>query len=150
MKCPKAHKLISPYIDGELAEQDRRRLEDHMKVCLNCRTEFKESKELHNLFANADGFKAPYGFSTKVMANIAAEKTGGFSFTLLLTRFAEVAVLLVIIFSGIISGGFLANRLAPWKLSAVTASLSLDIFEPAPPDSPGGVYLAMTEVRGEK
>jgi hypothetical protein len=84
------------------------------------------------------------------MAHISSEKTGGFSLELLFVRFAEVVVLLAIIFSGIISGGFLANRLAPGKLSAVTASLSLDIFEPAPPDSLGGVYLAMTEVRDEK
>ncbi len=42
MKCSKAHKLISPYIDGELSERDMKTLEDHMKVCHKCRTEFEE------------------------------------------------------------------------------------------------------------
>ena len=150
MNCSKTQKLVSPYLDGELRATDREAFESHISTCHACSLAAKEASMQHNLFAQAQQFKAPYGFSTKVMAHISSEKTGGFSFTLLFTRFAEVVVLLAIIFSGIISGGFLANRLAPGKLSAVTASLSLDIFEPAPPDSLGGVYLAMTEVRDEK
>jgi anti-sigma factor RsiW len=39
MKCSKAHKLISPYIDSELPERDMRSLEDHMKACKMCRAE---------------------------------------------------------------------------------------------------------------
>ena len=72
MKCSKAHKLISPYIDGELIERNRKPLEDHIKVCHKCRKEFEEGKELHNLFANTDKFKAPYGFHARVMANISS------------------------------------------------------------------------------
>ena len=74
MKCSKAHKLISPYIDGELMERDMKPLEDHVKVCHKCRKEFEEGKELHNLFASADNFRAPYGFNTRVMTNISSGK----------------------------------------------------------------------------
>ncbi|MBI5203881.1 MAG: zf-HC2 domain-containing protein [Nitrospirae bacterium] len=150
MNCSKTHKLISPYIDSELKAKDREAFEAHIKSCRTCSIAVEEARNQHNLFSYAKQFNAPYAFSTRVMANIASEKTGGFSLTPLLTRFAEVIVLLVIIFSGIISGGFLAGNLMPEKLSSVTSSLSLDIFDPAPPDSLGGVYLAMTEVRHEK
>jgi len=150
MNCSKIHKLISPYFDGELKARDKEAFEAHIKSCRACSIAVEEVRNQHNLFAYAKQFKAPYGFSTRVMANIAAEKTGGLSWTLLLTRFAEVVALLVIIFSGIMSGGFLAGRLMPEKLSSVASSFSLDIFDPAPPDSLGGVYLAMTEVKNEK
>jgi len=150
MNCLKTHKLISPYIDGELKVTDRKAFESHMKSCRACSIAVENARNQHNLFAYAKQFKAPYGFSTRVMADIASEKTTGFSLPLLLTRFAEVVVLFVIIFSGIISGGFLAGNLMPEKLSSVTSSLSLDVFDPAPPDSLGGVYLSMTEVRDEK
>ena len=57
--------------------------------------------------------------------------------------------MLVLIVVGIILGSFLSKNLVSEK-GNVVASLSLDIFEPAPPDSVGGVYLAMTEVNNDK
>ena len=68
----------------------------------------------------------------------------------MVTRSAEVLVLLVIIFTGIISGTFLSDRLMAEKKTLIRSSFFLDIFEPTPPDSLGGVYLAMTEVKNEK
>jgi hypothetical protein len=50
---------------------------------------------------------------------------------------------------GIILGSFLSKPFAPER-GNVVASLSLDVFEPVPPDSVGGVYLAMTEAKNEK
>ncbi|TAN41657.1 MAG: hypothetical protein EPN22_14310 [Nitrospirae bacterium] len=150
MKCSKIHKLTSAYIDGELNARDKEAFESHVKSCGACGTAVEETKSQRSLFAHAQQFKAPYGFSTKVMANIAPEKADGISWAPIFTRFAGAVVLLMIIFTGIISGGFLAGQLMPDKFSATARSLSLDIFDPAPPDSLGGVYLAMTEVGNEK
>ncbi len=150
MKCSKAHKLISPYIDGELMERDMKPLEDHIKVCHKCRKEFEEGKELHNLFANADKFKAPYGFHTRVMANISSGKIRKTSRIPVLARLAEAVVVIVVIALGVLSGSFLIKGYMPDKAREVMASLSLDVFDPAPPDSLGGAYLAMTEVKNEK
>jgi len=150
MKCSKAHELISPYIDGELPERDIRRLEDHVKVCLNCRAELEESRELHNLFANVDVFKAPYGFRTRVMANISSGKTRWISRIPVYVRLAEALMIIAIIAVGIFSGSFLIKGYMPDKAREVMSSLSLDVFDPAPPGSLAGAYLAMTEVRDEK
>ena len=150
MKCSKARKLISPYIDGELPERDTKSLEDHMKVCHKCRVEFEENKELHNLFANADGFKAPYGFQPRVMANIRSGKARGLSEIPVFARFAEAFVIIVVIAFGILSGSYLIKGYPQDKARDAIASLSLDVFDPAPPDSLAGAYLAMTEVRDEK
>jgi len=150
MKCSKAHKLISLYIDGELSEQDMKTLEDHMNICHKCQTEFEESKELHNLFINVDGFKAPYGFHTKVMANITSGKIRRSSLIPVFVRIAEAVAIIVVIVFGIFSGSLVIKGYPIDKAKDVMASLSLDIFDSAPPGSLGGVYLAMTEERHEK
>ncbi len=150
MKCSKAHKLISPYIDGELSEREASTLEDHMKVCHKCRAEFEEGKELHNLFANADNFKAPYGFHTRLMANISSGKTSGISRIPVFARFAEAVVIIVFIALGVFSGSLLIKGYMPDKAREVMVLLSLDVFDSAPPGSLGGAYLAMTEVPNEK
>ena len=150
MKCSKAEKLISLYIDGELPERDMKTLEDHMKVCHKCLAEFEEGKELHNVFASVDRFKAPYGFHARVMANISSGKTRGISRIPVFVRFAEAFVIAAIIAIGVFSGSFLIKGHMPDKGREVVALLSLDVFDSAPPDSLGAAYLAMTEVRDEK
>jgi predicted anti-sigma-YlaC factor YlaD len=150
MKCSKAHELISPCIDGELPEQDMKPLEDHMKVCHKCRAEFEEGKKLHELFACVDKFKAPYGFHTRVTATISSGKIRESSRIPVFVRFAEGFVIIAVIALGILSGSFLTKGYMPANARDVIASLSLDVFDPAPLGSLGGVYLAMTEVRNEK
>jgi anti-sigma factor RsiW len=150
MKCSTAHTLISPHIDGELTERDIKTLDDHMKVCDKCRKEFEEGKELHNLFTNADKFKAPYGFHTKVMANISSGKIKESSKIPVLARLAEAVLIVVVIALGVLSGSVLTKDYMPDKAKDVMASLSLDVFDPAPPDSLAGAYLAMTEVKNEE
>jgi anti-sigma factor RsiW len=150
MNCSKAHKLISPYIDGQLTELEMRTLDDHMNVCHMCRAELGEGKELHNLFANADNFNAPYGFRTRVMANITSGKIRGFSRFPVFVRLAEAVVVVVVIAFGMLSGSLMIKGYPQDKARDAIAWLSLDVFDSAPPDSLGGVYLAMTEVRNEK
>ncbi len=150
MKCSKAHKLISPYIDGELTGRDIKTLEDHMKVCHKCRKEFEEGKEIHNLFTSADKFKVPYGFHTRVMANISSGKMKESPKISVTVRLAEAVVVIVVIALGVLSGSSLIKGFMPDKAREVMASLSLDVFDPAPPNSLAGAYLAMTEVKNEK
>lgn len=150
MNCSKVHKLISPYIDGELTERDVRALEDHIKVCSRCRTDLEEGKELHSLLSGADIFKAPYGFHTRVMANLGPGKTKQGSSLVLLLRFAEAAAIILVIAFGILSGNLMTHEYRTDKTGDVTALLSLDVFNSAPPGSIGGVYLAMTGAGNEK
>ena len=149
MRCPKT-KLISSYIDGELSVKERDLLESHINECRECAGELKRLQKMHELFADAETFKAPHGFSTKVLANIREKETERFGgFVHILAKSAEGFAVLVLIVVGIILGSFLSKTLMSEKGNLV-ASLSLDIFTPAPPDSVGGVYLAMTEVKNEK
>jgi len=150
MKCSKAHKLISPYIDGELTFADKKILEDHITVCSVCRTELEESRELHTMFSRTETYKAPYGFHTRVMSNLTTGKTKGSSAFPVFVRLAEALVILMVITFGIISGSQVIKGNQPDRAKDVIASLSLDMFDSAPPGSLSGVYLAMMEVRNEK
>jgi len=149
MRCLK-RKLVSPYIDCELSVEERNLFESHINECRECAGELKELQKIHELFAGAETFKAPHGFSTRVLSNIREKETRRFEgFVHILARSVEGFAVLVLIFVGIILGSFLSKTLVSEK-GNVVASLSLDIFAPAPPDSVGGVYLAMTGVKNEK
>ena len=150
MKCSKTQKLISPYIDGELAASKKQEFEDHMKVCEKCRIEMEELQGLRQLFVTAESFDAPYGFHTRVMASVNASKTAWHPGISLPVRLAETAMVLVLIAVGIVSGTFMVKALTPDKVGNEIASLHLEIFQSTPPDTLGGAYLAMTEERNEK
>lgn len=148
MNCPKAHRLISPGLDDELLPEEREALARHLGACPACRAALARLSRQRPIFAELPRFVAPAGFKSRVMANLAEAPVPVPWRRRALVGFAEMAVLGGIIFTGIVSGGFLVERLNPEK--AVAASLALDLFEPAPPDSLGGVYLAMTEVADER
>jgi hypothetical protein len=61
------------------------------------------------------------------------------------TRFAEVAIVLVMISVGILAGRFVMNSVMNQRMGNIASAFSLDLFESAPSDSVGGAYLAMTE-----
>ncbi len=150
MKCSKAQKLISPYIDGELAASKKQEFEDHMRVCEKCRIEMEEMLGLRQLFVNAEKFDAPHGFNAKVMANVniaGTWKLRGISIPLSL---AEVGVVLILLAIGIIAGSSLTKGFLPQRMGNELASLHLEVFDAAPPGTLGGAYLAMTGERNEK
>lgn len=153
MRCSTAHKLISPYIDGELSEGKKREIENHLNACEKCRMEVEGFQGMRDLFVNTENYEAPYGFHTRVMANINSGKTRQSSRIPVFARLAEgfvVMVIIAIIVIGVFSGSFLIKGFMPDKAKEVMASLSFDVFDSEPPGSLGGAYLAMTEVRNEK
>lgn len=149
MKCSKS-KLASPYVDGELNDRERALFEDHARLCPVCGARVAGYRSLRTGFHDAAEYRAPLGFSTRVRARIAEDRrSGSFGFPFLV-RFAEGAVISLLVTMGIISGSFLVNGAQQQGAGGMTAAFSLDVFEPAPPDSVGGVYLAMTEAGYEK
>ena len=149
MKCRKT-KLISACIDGELEGEEKTLFEAHLRGCLECSRRIEGIRATRTLFTNAERYKAPYGFSARVMAKVAEGETKRFSLFPLWTKFAEVVVVLVVITVGVISGGFLMNSMMGQRTANIASSFSLEIFEPTPPGSLGGAYLALMETKNEK
>jgi anti-sigma factor RsiW len=137
--------MISQYVDDELSLDEKKDFDSHIESCASCREGLEETRALHRLFASAQRFPAPYGFATKVLANL-EEKEGSRLRSLLsvrpfFLRAAQVTFALVVMTIGIISGNLLlAERTDPIGQTAVQETFSLDLFQATPPDSIGGIY----------
>jgi len=150
MSCPQSI-LISAYLDNELQGVEKSGLESHLQGCAQCGAALQDMRSLRAAFADAERHQAPYGFATRVMARTAdLEKKRSPWLVPLSIRFAEAAILLVVITVGILAGRAMTSSSQAPQLSSITASLSLDLFDATPPGSLGGAYLAMTEARSEK
>jgi anti-sigma factor RsiW len=150
MSCPKS-KLISAYIDKEMELGEKTAFETHLQGCSSCSHTLGELRSLRVAFSKAERHQAPYGFATKVMARTRAlEKKKAPWLVPFIVRFAEAAVLLIVISLGIFAGEIMTNGSQAAQTTNIASSLSLDMFDAAPPGSLGGAYLAMTEVRNEK
>ncbi|GFO53589.1 hypothetical protein GMSM_05960 [Geomonas sp. Red276] len=148
MKCSEAVKYLSPYVDGELQAKDRARMENHLAQCPHCTAEFAQIRALSRMFAQAERFGAPVALNAKVMEKIESRTSVGFAFWPVLTRFAGVAVILLAITGGVISGGVLFNPVSAHRKGVTVASaLSLESLDVLPPDSLGRAYLTVAEER---
>ena len=153
MMCNKVREMISPYIDEALEPSERDVFIRHIQECSECRAHYEEIRDVHALLAGAERYRAPTGFSSRVMASVKAEQEAGmraFSAfkTPLFLKFAEAAFAVVIAIIGIISGNILmTNGYTSERPPVIEESLSLDVFDPLPPDSIGGAYIVMTEAR---
>jgi len=145
MKCTQVRKRISQYLDDELVLDEKEAFASHIQDCAACRKVLEETRAVHKMFANAERFSAPYGFATRVMANLEERdqtwlrRIPGFGPYVL--RTAEVAFALAVITIGIVSGNLLLEDKMPVH-KQVQESFSLDLFQATPPDSIGGIYLA--------
>jgi anti-sigma factor RsiW len=145
--------MISPFIDEALEPSDRDVFIHHIQECSECRAHYEEIRDVHALLAGAERYRASAGFLSRVMASVKAEQDAGMqaftSFKMpLFLKFAEAAFAVVIAIIGIISGNILmTNGYTTERPPVIEESLSLDVFDPLPPDSIGGAYIVITEVR---
>jgi anti-sigma factor RsiW len=154
MKCQVVREMLSEYFDDELVQEQKGMIDLHLRDCSACSKEFEELLAVHGLFASAERFPAPYGFSTRVMANLKETKESiwsGLFASPILFRAIGTAFALIIVIIGLISGNILTARRPPSLTSAeVRQSFALNAFEAAPSGSIGGIYVSMTGVRNEK
>ncbi len=47
--CQRIDDLVTPFIDGDLPEPDRREVEDHLRVCPPCHSRVAAEREVHDL-----------------------------------------------------------------------------------------------------
>ena len=155
MKCSRIQKMISRYIDDELSLDEKKSFALHIQDCSGCRKELEETQAVHELFASAERFSAPYGFTTRVIANLEEKESswfrGVFALRPFFLRAVEVTFALIIMIIGVISGNLLvAERSVPQGEASVERALSLDVFQATPPDSIAGAYVTMMGVGDER
>ena len=135
MKCLKAEH-ISAYLDNALDEKERASIAAHLKGCVRCAEALAEMQSLRRAFSAAERFRAPYGFSTRVLARSAElERKKAPWFVPAFARFAEAAFLVLVIVTGIAAGTFITKGLTSGRAMNLASSMSLDVFDAAPPGS---------------
>jgi anti-sigma factor RsiW len=155
VKCSHARKMISQYVDDELTPDDKKDFGSHIQSCASCREAVGEARAIHELFASAGRFPAPYGFVTRVLANLdekEASRAGRvFGGRPLFLRAAQVAFAVIAMTVGVISG----NLLLPESRdhigqTAVQETFSLDLFQATPPGSIGRIYNTLMRPSNEE
>ncbi|MCL5792906.1 MAG: zf-HC2 domain-containing protein [Deltaproteobacteria bacterium] len=150
MRCSRARKLFSPYIDKELTKAEKELFDAHIRDCTKCQIRLKEMHALHDTFSYMKSLNAPYGFVTRVMSRAENENSRrSFSIFPIFATLAETLIVIGIIVIGIKSGSFIGKTFMNQK-TALVASLSLDTFEAVQPNSIGGAYIAMMDGQNEK
>ena len=155
MNCKHVKKMISQYVDGELAPDEKKDFDAHLRSCASCREELEKTRAIHDLFASVEKFPAPYGFATRVLANLDEKERSlvrrPFGFRPLFLRTAQVAVALVVMTLGVISGNMLLpESTGQTEQKAVQETFSLDLFQATPPGSIGEIYNTLMESSHEK
>jgi anti-sigma factor RsiW len=137
---------LSAYLDGELGDAARGRLVAHLETCAKCRTQYAGLERVHALFGGAERYAAPPTFSWRIAAALrSGEALRRPFFPVALRVAAQAVALMAVVVVGVASGSFLASGPVAGQAVRPSAPLSLDLFAAAPPDSPGGAYLALTE-----
>ena len=147
--------MISRYVDQDLNPDEKMALDLHLGECPGCKKAAEGQIAVHNLFASAEKFEAPFGLATSVMARIEENEKrapfwGFFTLQPVFLRAVELAFALIVIGIGLVSGNLLVAGKAPERTITVQESFSLDLFQAAPPDSIGGVYVILTGATDEK
>ncbi len=157
MKCSQIRERISQYVDDELSAEEKKLFAFHIQNCPACKEELEEIQSVHQLFASAERFTAPYGFTTRVMANLEAKEPSWlwqlFTLRPFFLRAVEVAFALIIMIIGVFSGNLLVTDRTSARQTVQTTvqeSFSLDLFQATPPDSVGGAYVRLMGAGDER
>ncbi len=148
--CSSIKRHIPLFVDGELSIKDEKAVAAHVQTCGLCANELRDMQIMQQMFNLAEKYQAPYGFAERVIANAVSPQEQKGVFVPCFTKVIEAVVFVIIIAVGIASGNFLVPGHPSPEPDTLAVTLSLDIFETAPPGSIGDVYLAVEGTRHEK
>ena len=66
ISCEEVWREISKYLDGEINEQMRARMEEHFKGCKHCTAVLDGARNVVQLVGDARAFELPAGFSNRL------------------------------------------------------------------------------------
>ncbi len=75
MSCNKFKILLSVYIDGELKEEDKKNLLEHISFCDNCKKELEKLNRIQRIFSFVEKKMPDEFFETRLFAHIRDKET---------------------------------------------------------------------------
>lgn len=73
LRCPKAKRLFSPYLDGAVTGAEMIALQNHLSACPACRAEYQSLRETQQLLLRVGRPKAPADLGLKLRLAISRE-----------------------------------------------------------------------------
>jgi anti-sigma factor RsiW len=70
MNCSKTKKKLSAYLDGEISEQERHMISEHLKLCSECQAELAAMSSVSDALETLEGFEVPPFFITRLRQGI--------------------------------------------------------------------------------
>lgn len=153
MRCKKVKRKLYAYLDNELNESQKAKIQQHLCHCIDCAREARlltgtlSALKIWRDIEPSDNFSAT--FWRKVVAQEASQPLHpGFLKRLIHIPFpVAIATVLVI---GLLLGGIVGSYLLPQNGEAqikqeYVDSFALDSFKALPPDSIGGVYFTLAK-----
>lgn len=156
MKCENARELFAGHIDNLLGEMEKKALKEHLHSCQRCAGEVEAQRSASFIARSAPRFSAPEGFSKGVMKQIMAIENEQSLFSWFWTmpprlKLLEAAALIMVVFMGVYSAGFLSDQIiggsGPVENgdSSLVASVSMEYLDPVTPESMTDMYLSARE-----
>ena len=110
MRCKDVKRLLCSYADGELSEDIRLKLEDHLKHCNECQREFDAEKALKSLLLNLHTPSPSPKLFVKIINSIGKKKSVSPA-----KELVYVFAALVIIFIGALLGNILSRNIIQYE-----------------------------------
>ena len=156
MRCYRVKKKLKAFLDNELDDAQRKKIETHLIQCERCSKELEELKRVWDLLSELPSVEQCPDITTKVFSKL-EEKRGLFSvfglkkaYTLSFAL-ASFIVFFIGIIGGIEIGRFLFWRLNPSVEIQQQSSLEAQIFQPVPSQSIAWAYIeTILEEKGEE
>ncbi len=70
MDCRSCEKHINDYLDGELSNQQEKKLENHLIACKSCKKVLEEYRRMWDQLGALEGFSPEEGFEGKVLSKL--------------------------------------------------------------------------------
>ena len=147
MRCSEIQKKISPYIDNEMTDTQKKEIENHLNICENCQRVYQtmlQSWELLDVLPKPEPASFLY---THIRARL-SEKTGlksrGWMERILVPLSATAAVIVGIVIGSIVgANGGISNPVSTVE-NGVSGSIDLSTFDDMPESSLGQIYYEFT------
>lgn len=159
MECKKVKEKLSAFIDNELKESNRVKIEQHLADCPFCMQEAKLLAQAWNALEVWDKMEVPDNFEIRFWQRVRKREEKKLSIQKLIRSIVRIpvpAAAVIILVVGLILGNYLGNILYPKetkpsgdKVIALGKNdvLYLDTFNDLPPESVGEVYISLVSLK---
>jgi predicted anti-sigma-YlaC factor YlaD len=144
MKCSEIRIKLSAYLDGEVTDQEKKTLSDHLDNCLDCRNELQALHSVRDGLQVIDNMEVPLYFFTRLKQRI-VDQEEHMPFIERIRQFALPGFAVVLTLLALVLGNTMARTIykgvAEPELTTETANVfGIEAFDDYPEGSVSSIY----------